>query len=150
MDALIQRLAQARQIHIEYQDELAGLEQEIQQMVDEIYGRGLERVRSLLATAQADLADAENAARQRALLGYLKDGEKKPHPAVQIKIYTTLAYGLDDAKKFCIEKHPDALKLDKRAFEKAAKVLRPDCVTVESEPRPTIAQDLSQYLGGDE
>jgi hypothetical protein len=143
MNQLISNLARARQITQEYKDELAEIEAEI---AASRLGQRLERVKELLATAKADAQDADDAVRRATLIEYRRDGEKKPHPSVQVKMYTVLEYDPDEAKQFCLRSYPDGLNLNKRAFEKAARVLKPDCVTIDKEPRPTVAKDLSAYL----
>jgi len=142
MNDLITRLAQARSIHAQYKTELGELEQEIQEVVQERYGHKLERRRSLLSTAKDDLDDAETLVRQAALDNYAREGTKKPHAAVQIKLYTVLDYDPGEAIKLAL---PGTLKLDKKAFEKVAKVMPIDFVTIGKEPRATVAKDLSRF-----
>lgn len=145
MDNLIKRLAQARQIHTEYKEQLAALEAEIQAEIERRYGHELERVRSLLDTAKLDLEDADANVRRKAYFA-AEGGNMKPHPAVQVKVYTTLTYDDGDAIEYCTEHHRAALRLDRREFEKVVKVLKPGCVTIGSELRPTVASNLSKYL----
>ena len=63
-----------------------------------------------------------------------------------------MSYDYDDdlAFAYCRSELPQALKLDKRIFEKFIKgvqEVRPlDFVTVEEKITPTIASDLSEYL----
>lgn len=102
-----------------------------------------------LRIAKANVADAEAAVRERAVGIYAKTGDKAPHGAVKIKIYTVLDYGPADALDYAREHLPQALKLVKRTFEQAAKVLELDFVTITQEPRATIARDLSEYLPED-
>lgn len=144
MESLIKHLAQARKIQQEYKAELDELNAEIV----ERYGKRSKRIMSLLATAKADVKDAERDVREAAVAAHHHDGSKKPHEAVQVKMYTTLAYEPDDAIEYCIKALPNALKLDKRAFEKVAKVARPNFCDIRQEPRTTIARDLEKYLSG--
>lgn len=75
------------------------------------------------------------------------DGQnKKPHAAVTLGKYVVLDYDPGAAKRYAVEHLPDALKLDKSAFEKAAKVIPLDFVTARAEVRAKIAADLSGYL----
>ena len=67
---------------------------------------------------------------------------------VGIREETKLDYSDDDAYKWAVA-HQMALKLDKRGFEKIAKVDTPDFVTITTEPQATIAQDLSEYVKGE-
>jgi hypothetical protein len=99
-----------------------------------------------LNQAKDKQADAETEVRKEALAAYEETGDKKPHPAVPIKMYTVLEYEEANALDYAREHLPKALKLVKRTFEKAAKVLELDFVTVTQEPRATIARDLSEYL----
>ena len=138
MENLVNHLAQARKIKQEYEGELAELNAEIA----ERYGKRSKRIMSLLSVAKADVEDAEQTVREAALALYHRDGSKKPHEAVQVKMYTTLTYDPDDAIGYCIKALPDALKLDKRIFEKVAKVALPDFVTIETEPRASIARKI--------
>jgi hypothetical protein len=85
-----------------------------------------------------------------ARLRYLavESGEQHPHPAVEIKTATRLVYEDSWALDHCREHYPKALKLDKAAFERYAKVAEPTFVKVETERRAHIATDLSQWAGG--
>lgn len=95
-------------------------------------------------------AEAEAEVRKQALAIYLETGDKAPHPAIKVKVYTVLDYEPADALDYAREHLPKALKLDKRAFERAARAIEPDFVDFTDEPRATIARDLSKYLPGDE
>lgn len=105
--------------------------------------------RELLKTAKDHVAIAEAATRKQALSIYEETGDKAPHPAVPIKMYTVLDYEPADALDYAREHLPKALKLVKRTFEKAARVLELDFVDFTQEPHATIARDLSKYLPED-
>ena len=81
---------------------------------------------------------------------YERTGEKKPAPGVGIRVSMSYDYDDDLAFAYCRSELPQALKLDKRTFEKFIKgvqEVRPlDFVTVEEKVTPTIASDLSEYL----
>jgi len=102
--------------------------------------------RESLNRAKSRQTDAEVAVRQEAMKVFTETGDKTPHPAVKVKMYTALDYDDGDALDYARVYVPRAVKLDKRAFEKAAKVLEPDFVTIWQEPRITIARDLNEYL----
>jgi len=138
----VQHLARCRQIQLEYQKELDGLEVAI----EEKFGKALERINSLLATAKADVVGAEERVRRAALAAYDVDGNKRPHPAVTVKSYSTVAYDSTAALDYARQHLPQVIKLDARAFERAAKALGLEFVKLGVEARPTIARDLSEYI----
>ena len=105
----------------------------------------LQDVQGYLATARADVETQEHRVRWEALEAYNKTGNKKPHPAVAIKMYAVLYYASLDAHAYACQHLPKALRLDVKAFEKVAKVANLDFVTISEEPRATIARDLSAY-----
>ena len=77
-------------------------------------------------------------------------GEKKAHPALGIRMTAVLDYDIQDMKDWCLAFLPQALNLNKRLFEKHAKAVAetapvPD-VTIEQQPKATIAKDLGAYL----
>jgi 3-mercaptopyruvate sulfurtransferase SseA len=80
---------------------------------------------------------------------FAETGDKAPHPAVKIKMYTMLEYKDEDAIDYAREHLPGALKLDKRVFARAAKAVAMNFVAILQEPRATIARDLSKYLPTD-
>lgn len=145
MDHLIARLARARQIEAEYRSEVEELEAEL---AGTPAGRRLAEIKGkFLPTACADVGDAEEAVRTAALDLYESNGHhKQVHPAVTVKVFTHLEYDPEDAIRYAREHLPQALKLDRSAFEKAARVLEPKFVTVLEEPRATVARDLSAYV----
>ena len=96
------------------------------------------------------MAQDEEDVRRQALATYAETGDKAPHPAVKIKDFTVLDYEPGAALDYARVYIPRAVKLDKRAFEKAARVLEPDFVKITQEPRATIARDLNKYLPGNE
>lgn len=85
-----------------------------------------------------------------ALDEYATTGDKKPHPAVQVKLFSKLQYDEQQAYEYCLDSLPQALKLDKRTFEQyakgVAKVAPVAFVETVFEPRAQIASDLSEYL----
>ena len=143
MKDAIARLAYARKVEAEYKAEVAQTQAELEETGTWRY---LEQRREYLKTARADVADAEVAARKEAMKIFTETGDKAPHPAVKIKLYKMLDYKLADALDYARQHLPAALKLNKRTFEQAAKVVAMDFVAILQEPRATIARDLSEYL----
>jgi len=84
------------------------------------------------------------------LEAYQQTGEKKPAPCVGIRVGQSFVYDTDQALNYCLAELPEALKLDKRTFEKYVKGMQEikplDFVTIEEKITPTIASDLSEYL----
>lgn len=139
----IRELAYARSVEVEYLQEIAELEAEL---AATSLGKRLAHCRELLEVACADKADAKARVHAVALASYEATGNKQPHPAVKVILYTILDYDLADALEYARQHLPKALKLDKRTFERAAKAIEPDFVTIGQEPRTRIASDLSSYL----
>jgi hypothetical protein len=154
MNDLIAQLARARDIEQEYRTEIAELEQEIAATK---LGQRLAYVKSdLLPTAKADVEDATAAVRRAGVEVFEETGMTRPHPAVQIKRYKVLDYDADEALNYARFYLPQALKLDRRIFEKIAVTLieefakaELDFVAISKEPRATIARDLSEYVTKD-
>lgn len=106
----------------------------------------LDQHRTYTANVKQNLEQAETALRDAGWQAYQDTGDKAPHPAIKIKLFTVLKYDLGRAKDYCIAHLPNALKLDARTFEKAAPALGLDWVEEAKEPRAEIAGDLSAYL----
>lgn len=92
------------------------------------------------------MCETEDQVRALAVEQYEATHEKQVHDAVVVKFFTELEYEQADALAYCREHLPNALKLDARAFEKAAKVIPLSFVDVVEVPKATIASDLSEYL----
>ena len=152
MQDKIEALAKARRTLKDEQDNLSTLEAEIAAA----FGKRLVLVRVQLGEAKLGVQDAEGVVRTAALDLYAQDGNKKPHPKVQIKVYRVYQYDEIEALDFAREHMPGALKLNKRAFEKAARGLEgmdlgevtgqlAEVVTIRDDPRATISRDLGGY-----
>jgi hypothetical protein len=88
----------------------------------------------------------ETEIRNVAIYEYIDNGIKDLG-GVQIKVFSTLEYDENTAVNYCLEhQHANLLKLNKTGFEKVAKELKPEFVTIKEEPRAQIATDLSEYL----
>ena len=75
-------------------------------------------------------------------------GSKDKVFGIGIREVTKLDYCEVAAFEWAVN-HELALKLDKKGFEKIARIDTPDFVTVYIEPQATIAQDLSEYVKGE-
>ena len=145
MNQKIISLAYTRKVEAEYLQEIAMIEKEIAATP---LGQRLARCRDLLGTARMDKADAEERVRNAALQAHHATGNRRPHPAVQVILSTVLSYDPQAALDYCRLHLPKALTLDRRKFEKAAKVLELPFVTVGQMPATRIASDLTEYLIG--
>jgi len=100
-----------------------------------------EDIISSASIASENMTEAEAKLRELTLQAYAETGDKAPAPGVGIRERTVLTYdgkvAFDWAKS-----HKMALQLDKKAFEKIAKVSDLDFVDVTTEPIATIATTL--------
>ena len=142
LEDLVPELARLKRAESSAKRELGKLEREIAAA----FGAKLVSAKARLLMAQTERAEMDAAVRTVALSQFVADGDKKPHPAVTIKINKALLYKPADALDYCREHLPKALKLDKRAFEKAARVIEPDFVEIVDDPKPFVARDLEKYL----
>lgn len=143
MNEVVIRLASRRQIETEYKVKIAQAQAALETTDAWQY---LEQLRRHLEGARADVGLTTAEVRKQALAIYDETGSKSPHPAVKVKMYTVLKYNLAEALNYAREHLPKAVKLDKRAFEKAAKAIEPDFVTINQEPRASIARNLDEYI----
>ena len=146
MDVLIRTLAQARQSEAAHKETLRRLNDDAAEFVKSLYGDDLDRINAALSEAQALTKSAEAAVRETALNSYSENGDKHPHAAVAIKVYARLGYDPKTAHAYCTQHLAGALKMEKRKFEKVARVAELDFVTIIDEPQATITRDLSAYL----
>ena len=107
-----------------------------------------------IAQAHGDLAVVrdmvnlqEEFVREAALTEYARTGDVRPGPGILIKRFESLEYEPGKAKAWCIQNYPNSLRYDARMFEKAARVFKPEFVSIVETMRPTIARDLSTYAG---
>jgi hypothetical protein len=103
--------------------------------------------RGLAEQSRAVVADLEEQVRALAVAHFGDTGDKHPHAAVGIKLFTFYDYDPISAKRYCVEHLPTALTLDGRKFERAAEVLDLDFVKIGKEPRAQIASDLTDWEG---
>lgn len=143
MDALVRHLAQMRS---EYEEARSRVQAAKEAIAASKLGCDLAEAEENVRVLAEFVEGAEQSVRNVALLEYQVDGNTDPHAAVKIKLYTVLDYEAAEALRYCREHLPQALKLDKRSFETAAKALVLDFVQIDKEPRATIARDLSVFL----
>lgn len=90
----------------------------------------------------------EDEVRKKAVEVARATGDKNPAPGVKIRVVTRLKYNPARAIDWALSRGMrEVLTLNKKAFEKTAKALRPDVVEFEEELQPTIARDLDKALG---
>jgi len=95
-----------------------------------------------------DLRSTEAEYKTECIEAYEETGEKDQLGG-KVKLFTVLEYDKEKARLWAIEhKHAGLLNLAVRAFERVAKNLTPDFVTISQVPRMTLSKDLSQYLEG--
>ena len=143
LTAAVERLARAREIEAHEKKALAA----VQAVIDEKFGKALAKAKLCLIAARNESMEAAGIVRVQAIQSA---ANLRRHPAVTIKQYETIEYEDADAHKYCRKHFPSVLKLNRRAFEKIAKVADLDFVTFGSEPRATIKRDLSAWLPGGE
>ena len=88
----------------------------------------------------------ESCLRAEAVAEWERTSNKKPAPGIGIRKMTGLEYDEHGALMWCMAKHTGALRVNKREFEKAARVLKPDFVTFTETHTATIARDLPGAL----
>jgi len=138
--AAVAQLAEQRQRVIGAREQKAAL-------LAKLYaGDEWDRAHDIESVAGPLVAALEAELRKAASAYWLASADKHPHEAVNVRVLTVLEYGEPQALTYAREHLPQALKLDRREFEKVAKVLKLDFVATREEPQPTIATDLSRWL----
>ena len=146
MKDTVEKLARARCILAEYDATLVEAEEKLHATPEwAAADQALQDARQ----AKVEQANIETEVREQALGIYEETGDKAPHPAVKVKMYTVLDYDPARAFDYAREHLPQALKLNKKVFETAAKGIELDFVDIVQEPRATITRDLSGYLPED-
>ena len=155
MDELVELISELSRCRYQLQaeqDEWDRLQDDIKRQ----FGKRMEVLAGQLAKARDAVSTVEDTVRTTAVEQYRQDGNKHPHPAVTVKVFSVLEYNQDAALKFAVESMPDALKLNASVFEKNAKVLvgmnvngvsnrLREMVIVKDDPRPYISKDLGGY-----
>jgi hypothetical protein len=98
--------------------------------------------------AQVEIGNLEIGIKAQALDRYSLDGNKHPSSAVEIKEFEVVRCDMPESeiRGWCLVNLPGVLKVDGRAFDKAAKAGVVEIAKVEIEPRAQIKQDLSDWL----
>ena len=113
-------------------------------------GQALADRRATLDDLMARAKELDNQIRSYTVSIFENTGERHPHPAVGVRVYTKLQYDKDEALHWSQRHLPKALKLDKRFFEKHAKGVAETqpipFVQIVEEPRATVSSDLSEYV----
>ncbi len=137
-DALTQ-LAQAREVQRDITNKQTAMVQAVTQSQDYLL------LQALANHAKDAVTSLEAAVRRETLICYAMTADKHPHPAVSIRIERRPVYEMDEARKYCFEHMPGAMKLDEAAFKKVALAGGLPFVTIEEKPTATIATDLSEW-----
>jgi hypothetical protein len=146
--AQVQALAAARKNYEERKAELetrrAAFEAEHATLIDQV------------ATLKTALDTVEVTTRGAALDEYARTGERKPHEAVEIKLWDKADYDPAAALHWCRLFMPGLLVLDAKAYDKLlrevsasqtlADVIRDMPGTIIQEPKASLARDLTAYL----
>ena len=144
MENLVRILASARADKESAQSAVKLMQEELEK-TDE--WQRLRLAKENLSLRNDDESKLDDQLRDTAIKQYELDKNKHPHSAVSIGEYDVLEYDPGSALIWCVEKDMrKALKLDKRQFENIAKIMEPEFVTMEKEPRAKIKTDLSEYL----
>jgi hypothetical protein len=96
--------------------------------------------------ATSQQIDSLEASLRLAALEHAKQTGERKHLAYTVGNYKTASYDRDKAVEWCFNHYREGLKLDEKAFEKAAEVLKPEFVTFDTEERAKISSDLSVFL----
>ena len=148
LSAAVQKLAEARRLEAGAKELLSEIESEIEDMIDEKFGRSLKAAKLYLGDVRLQSALADTSLRNLAVAVFVGPSNQSGHPGAKVVESTVLGYAMSDAIDYCREHLPQALSLKKRDFEKAAKVLELDFVTFRKEPTVRIPRDLSRWLPG--
>ena len=149
LEAAVKQLAKYRQDESTRKAALTNLQTEIDTMVSEQFGDRIGRMSVSLDLARSNVTDQERLVKEQALQTYKNTGEAKPVTGIHVKQFVTINYDPAKALDYARVHLPKAVTLSKSKFEKAAKVLDLDFVTIDKEPRTTISRDLSGLLEGD-
>lgn len=121
----VKHLAYCRGVEAECREEIRAIEVEL---AATLLSQRLDRARERLAVALDDVADAVAIVQKKALAVYEEAGDKSPHPAVKIAMFTVLNYAPEAALEYARLHLPKALKLDRRMFERAAKAIEAEAL----------------------
>ena len=151
LDYMVRELAAQRRKVESAKREMGKVEQEILAQ----FGKRLSAAKVRLALAKAEAGELDAQLRLDALDDWTHDDEnKRPHPAIGIRVNKVVMINQDKALAYSIERRK-WIKLDLRGFKKDAKLeltkAEPDeelaaFASIVEMPSATIAKDLSAYL----
>ena len=144
MDELIKQLALAREVY-------EALKARKSALVEDALAKtaGYSELVVSVQGAKDCLEILESKVRDLALQAYAADQNKKPHAAVQIKVFKNVYIpNVNAALEWCLGHFTPALVLDTKAFSDAAKsgTIPAELATVTEEPRVNISTNLDKFL----
>lgn len=142
-DTLLEAVKQLAELKAEAAQLSNELKAEVDNLIASHRARNKDRY-DHLDELKVNIEALTEAVKQGAIERYRATGEKKPAPGVGIRIVRKLSYSEADAIKWAmgIGKPEKYLTVKKRAFEKAARTIEPDFVTIREEEQVTFATDL--------
>jgi len=143
MESRVKVLAELRNQEKTLRSEVKWSEQILSEVPE---AQALADVKDRLSAVKEKIALVDNDLRMNAISHYHEFGEKHPHPAIMIKMYSTLDYSDREALEYCYKNLLQALTLNRKVFEKVAMTIDLPIVEKSSVPRASIASDLSQWL----
>ena len=141
---LVRQLAEARRAQALSKQRLAELEKAFKESPDyKLYS-------GFLYDANNQATELDQSVRELALEFFELYGDKKPHPAVDVKEMTSIDYNETLAIAWCKHNLPAAIKLDRPLFEKHARAIRDTSpiklVTFTTVPKANIASNLEPFI----
>ena len=141
---LVRQLAEARRAQALSKQRLAELEKALKESQDyKLYS-------GFLSDANHQATELYHDIRTIAVEIFGQNGDKKPHPAVDIKEMTSMDYDEKLAVAWCKHNFPAAIKLDRSLFEKHARAIRETApikfVTFTTVPKANIASNLESFI----
>lgn len=123
-----------------------------ERMLETMPGKEWQEARDTVEVVRAKMKAVDDELRQLVVEHFIETGEKHILPGIGIREYTRVQYDEDEAREWCKVNLPDALKLDKRKFEKYVKAVSEmspvPVAQVDKEPTATISSDLSEVENG--
>ena len=110
-------------------------------------GKELDEAEGRLAAAKQAEDDARQELNELAQMRYACEADKRPHPAISIRLLTMFEYDPKVAREWAEANLRAALVLDLKKFEKAIQQLGvPDFVRTWHKPQVMVSSDLTAYL----
>lgn len=101
-------------------------------------------------STRATMMQLDTQARGLTLDAFKATGDKEPASGATVRLYKRVLYDVAQALQWCKTNAPIYVRevLDTKPFEKAAEHMHAADApwTIEYDPRPTLATDLSEYL----